>query len=278
MNSRRLTNIALKSVFIATLAITISACSTTRRTIREPLKEQGADFLFSSLKSSELKYNYFSARFSTSFVQQKNVTSFSGQIRIHKDSLIWISISPVLGIEMARLLITNDSIKYMNRIDNNYFISDFNYINTLINSTLDFDMLQAFLTGNDFSFYENSSFRAGVDNQEYRLVTTDRRKLKKYVRRNQDINIPIQHIWLSAETFKISRVMVREVQQGGRKLEGTYEYVNNGNQLVPLKLNFDLETAENKNQIMVEYSKLNTADSLAFPFKIPEKYIRVDKF
>ncbi|NTW24563.1 MAG: DUF4292 domain-containing protein [Lentimicrobium sp.] len=256
----------------------ISSCGSVRRTIREPLKEQGADFLFSNLKSNELKYTYFSARFSTSFEQQKNVTSFSGQIRIQKDSLIWISISPVLGIEMARLLITNDSIKYMNRIDNIYFISDFNYINNLINSTLDFDMLQAFLTGNDFSFYENSSFKAGIDNQEYKLVTTDRRKLKKYVRNNQEINIPIQHIWLSSETFKISRVMIREVQLGGRKVEGTYQYLNDGTQLVPEKLSFNLETAENKNQLVLEYSKLNTADSLAFPFKIPEKYTKVDKF
>ncbi len=256
----------------------LASCSTVRRTIREPLKEQGPEYLFSNLKSNELKYTKFSARFTTSFTQQKNETSFSGQIRIQKDSLIWISISPVLGIEMARLLITNDSIKYMNRIDNYYFVSDFNYINSLINSTLDFDMLQAFLTGNDFSFYENSSFKAGIDNQEYSLLTTNRRKLKKYVRNNQLINIPIQHIWLSPETFKISRVLVRETQQGGRKLEGKYEYMNTGNQLVPEKLSFDLETSENKNQIDVRYSKVTLNDSIAFPFRIPSKYRKSDKF
>jgi hypothetical protein len=260
------------------LIIILSSCSTARRTIREPLKEQGPEFLFSNLKSNELKYDSFSARFTTSFTQQKNQTSFSGQIRIKKDSLIWISISPVLGIEMARLLITNDSVKYMNRIDNYYFVSDFNYINSLINSTLDYDMLQAFLTGNDFSFYENSSFKAGIDNQEYHLSTTNRRKLKKYVRNNQLINIPIQQIWLSPETFKISKVLVREAQQGGRKLEGTYQYLNNGNQLVPEKLSFNLETSENKNRVIVLYSKVNTVDSIAFPFRIPEKYRKSDKF
>jgi outer membrane lipoprotein-sorting protein len=263
---------------IIVLILVLSSCSTARRTIREPLKEQGPEFLFSNLKTNELKYNSFSARYTTSFTQQKNETSFSGQIRIKKDSLIWISISPVLGIEMARLLITNDSVKYMNRIDNYYFISDFNYINSLINSTLDFDMLQAFLTGNDFSFYENSSFKAGVDNQEYYLSTTNRRKLKKYVRNNQLINIPIQQIWLSPETFKISKVLVREAQQGGRKLEGTYQYLNNGDQLVPEKLSFNLETSENKNRVIVQYSKVNMVDSIAFPFRIPEKYRKSDKF
>lgn len=259
------------------LLITAS-CSTMRRTIREPLKEQGADYLFNNLKSNELKYTYFSSRFSASFYQQKNETSFSGQIRIYKDSLIWISISPVLGIEMARLLITNDSVKYMNRIDNNYFVNDFNYINTLINSTLDFDMLQAFLTGNDFSFYENSSFKAGVDNEEYRLATTNRRKLKRYVRNNQDINIPVQHIWLNPATFKISRVMIRELTPGGRKLEGRYTYDSIASQLVPADLMFDLETAENKNDIRVQYTRTNITDTIQFPFRIPEKYTKVNKF
>lgn len=102
------------------------SCSSTKRMIKEPLKEQGAEYLFENLKQNELKYNFFSARFSAGFRQNKIRNSFSGQIRIHKDSLIWISISPALGIEMARVLISNDSVKYMNRIDNTYFISDFN--------------------------------------------------------------------------------------------------------------------------------------------------------
>lgn len=277
MNKKTI-KITFSFLTIISILILANSCGSVRHTIKEPLKEEGAEYLFSNLKSNELKYNFFSAKFSASFYQQRNETSFSGQIRIQKDSLIWISISPVLGIEMARLLITNDSVKYMNRIDNNYFISDFNYINSLINSTLDFDMLQAFLTGNDFSFYENSYFRPGIDNQEYKLITTNRRKLKKYVRNNQEINIPIQNIWLSPETFKISRVLIRELQQGGRKLEGKYDYELEGNQLVPHKLSFDLETSEHKNQINVEYSKVSITESLSFPFRIPDKYSRVEKF
>ncbi len=102
MNKNTRTHKAL--LFSTTLALIVflTGCNTVRRTIREPLKEQGSEFLFSNLKSNELKYSRFSARFSASFTRDKNETSFSGQIRIQKDSLIWISISPVLGIEMAR--------------------------------------------------------------------------------------------------------------------------------------------------------------------------------
>ncbi|MDY0103368.1 MAG: DUF4292 domain-containing protein [Lentimicrobium sp.] len=262
----------LLSVFVST------ACSTSKRTIKAPLKEQGAEYLFENLKKNELKYDYLTAKFSAVFSQNKKNTSFSGQIRIQKDSLIWISISPALGIEMVRVLITNDSVKYMNRIDKSFFCSNFDYINTLVNSTLDYDMLQSFLTGNDFSFYENSSFKAGIDNHEYKLITTNRRKLKKYVRNNQETSIPLQNIWLNPETFKISRVMIKELVQNGRKLEGTYEYSLNDGQLMPFSVRFELETIDNKNTIEVNYSKISITSQLDFPFRIPDKYSKVTGF
>ena len=255
-----------------------SACSLSKRTIKAPLKEMGAEYLFQNLKSHELKYDFLSARFSASFLQDKKSTTFSGQIRIQRDSAIWISISPIMGIEMVRVLITPDSIKFMNRIDKSYFVDNFDYINTLINSTLDYDMLQSFLTGNDFSFYENSSFRAGIDNEEYKLITTNRQKLKKYVRNHQEISIPIQNIWLNAETFKISKVLIRELTPNGRKVEGFYEYSMNQGQLMPAKVRFDLETMDHKNTIEMDYSKISISDDLSFPFTIPDKYRRVSKF
>ena len=264
-------------MLISFLFIT-SACSISKRTIKAPLKEQGAEYLFENLKKHELKYDFLSAKFSATFSQDKKSTTFSGQIRIQRDSAIWISISPIMGIEMVRVLITPDSIMFMNRIDKSYFSDNFNYINTLINSTLDYDMLQSFLTGNDFSFYENSSFRAGIDNLEYKLITTNRQKLKKYLRHNEEISIPIQNIWLNAETFKITKVLIRELVPTNRKLEGFYEYSMNEGQLMPAKVRFDLETLDHKNAIEMDYSKISLSNKLSFPFTIPDKYRRVSKF
>lgn len=259
------------------LMLLISSCSSTRRLIKEPLREEGAAFLFENLKQNELKYDYLSARFSAEFSQDRNRNSFSGNIRIKKDSIIWISIVPALGIEMIRVMITNDSVWFINRIENTYMIGDFSYINSLINSSLDFDMLQAFLTGNDFSFYENSEFRASVDHQEYKLMTTNRRKLKKESRNNQETAIPVHDIWLDPESFKISRVMIRELNQGGRRLEGRYRYTKLENQMVPSRLQFELEANGHKNTIQVDFTRISINEKLQFPFRIPEKYTPLGK-
>lgn len=265
-------------IILLMVAVVVSSCSTSRKAIREPLKEQGTEYLFKNLKDNELNYHCFSAHFDANFIQNKKSTPISGQIRIQRDSIIWISVSPMMGIEMVRLLVTNDSIKYINRIDNTYFIGPFSYFNHLINSTLDFDMLQSFLTGNDFSRYENTSFKGSIDNTEYKLVTTDRRKLKKYIRNNEEINIPIQHIWLNPETFKINRIMVREISPSNRTAEAKYSHENISGQLIPTGIIFDVETSQEKTSININYSKVVLGDILQFPFKIPEKYTRINKF
>lgn len=264
---------------IAIIAVTLifSSCSISRRTIKEPLKEQGTEFLFQNLKANELDYTFFSARFSAKFNQGKKENSLSGQIRMYRDSLIWISLSPLAGIEMARVLITNDSIMFINRIEGTYFVGSFDYVNKVINSTLDFDMLQSFLTGNDFSRYENTSFKGTIDNMEYKLVTTDRRKLKKYLKNNEDVNIPIQNIWLNPETFKITRILIKEATMSERKAEARYEHETVASQLVPSTIHFEVETNTQKSTIDIQYSKIMLQDSLQFPFKIPEKYNRIDK-
>lgn len=269
--------IYLLAMVVLIITLTTS-CSSTRKIIREPLKEQGTEYLFNNLKERELQYQHFSAKFNAAFTQNKKETQITGQIRIKRDSLIWVSISPLMGIEMARLQLTNDSIWFINRMDNTYFSGSIEYINKLINSTLDFDMVQSFLTGNDFSHYENASFKGGIDGSEYTLETSNRRKLKKFLKDNREVRIPLQRIWLNPETFKISRILIRELVPNGRKAEAHYNYESLDGQFVPNKVKFDVETEKDKTQLNINYSKIIIGDALQFPFRIPEKYTRVEKF
>ena len=272
--NRLSTALKLLLIFVIPFALLQQGCSGTRRAIKAPLKEEGADYLFDKLKQSELHFSDLSAKFSAEYTVDKKKTSLSGQLRIKHDSLIWISISPLLGIEMARMELTNDSAKYINRIGSTYFLRDIGYINELLNKTLDFDMVQAFLLGNDFSFYENGKFRAGIDNNNYKLITAERHKLKKYMRLNEEAaSIPLQHIWLDPSNFKITQILVKEIENDNRKFEADYSgfQLING-QLFPTELNFDIETGSKKVNIKVKYSKIVLDQNQSFPFRIPDNY------
>src|ERR1035437_5918516 len=166
------------SIGLAFLVI-FTSCETKRSIIKAPIKEKGETYLFDKLKENELKYTSFSAKFSAEYEKNNKRTNISGLIRISRDSIIWASITPVLGIEAVKLSISLDSVKVINRIDGTYLIKDFSFINNMLNRNLDYDMLQSLITGNDFSVYDNNSFKAGMDNKEYKLSTYNRRKLRK---------------------------------------------------------------------------------------------------
>lgn len=258
------------------MLVFLTSCRTTRSVIKEPIKEEGADFLFTKLKENELKFDWFSAKFNLDFVLDKKKTSFRGQIRMRKDSAIWVSFSPALGIEMARLLITNDSILYLNRINKVYFEGDYNAVNRRFGTNLDYDVLQSILLGNDLTFYEEGKFRVSYDSKEYHLVTAGRSKLKKYVKTKEDASrVYIQNIFLDPLTFKITKMKIKELAQENNKLDAYYsDFRTLDGQLFPHHLNFDI-TATSPVIVDVYYSRIDLVSPQRLPFKVSSKYERI---
>jgi len=257
--------------------IIFTSCTSQRKAVRAPLKEHGEQYLIEQLKAHELKFNQLSAKFAVTYKIDRKKTSFSGTLRIEKDSMIWISISPALNIEAIRFILTPDSIKYINRINNTYFLRDFAYINQLLNKTLDYDMAQSFLLGNDFSLYETNKFKASIDNQLYKLNTTDRRKIRRVVRKsNDEISIPLQTIWLEPDSFKIAKVLLKEAERDSRKFTAQYSnYEIIEEQLIPSKEIFEVETDKEKVTIKIEYSKITINQQQTYPFRIPENFTEI---
>ena len=259
------------------LGLILVSCETSRTIIKEPLKEYGAEYLFEKLKENELKFDWFSAKFSLDLVMDKKKTSFTGQIRMRKDSVIWVSLSPALGIEMARMIITTDSIKFINRLNKTFFVGDYQIVNKFLKSNVDYDVIQAILLGNDLTFYENRKFRATYDSKEYHLVTANRRKLKKHLKTKEDAErIFIQNIFLDPETFKITAMKIKEIKKENKKLEAGYsDFDLIDNQLFPRRISYAI-SAETPVKIDLSYSKIGLNNVLSFPFKISSKYSRIE--
>lgn len=261
--------------------VILSSCVTKRSIIKAPIKEKGESYLFDKLKENELKYTSFSAKFTAEYEKNRKRTNISGLIRISKDSLIWASITPILGIEALKLSISLDSVKVINRIDGTYLIKDFSFINDMLNRNLDYDMLQSLITGNDFSIYDNSSFKAGMDNKEYKLSTFNRKRLRKLSKLNDSLKttIPLEHINLDPETFKISKVIIKESENTIRSFEATYSnHTIIDKQLVPQTVIFTINDGNNKIKITLKYSKIQINPTQNYPFNINTKYKRVNNF
>lgn len=239
------------------------------------LDYKNAKTLTANLKTNEFNFDKLNAKLNVETVIDSSFNSFTISLRMKKDSVIWMSISK-LGIEGARALITKDSVKFFNRISNNYFKGDFTYTSKIFNTQLDFEMLQSLLIGNSVAFYnEDEKIKPGVDNCQYTLGTIRKYKLRRVMEKGKELKEPAQSIYMIPETFKISRILFYEFNPD-RSFDARFaEYTNvDSTQLFPLQMNYCIKAQKNI-KIDIHYNKPRLNEEQSFPFKIPENYEQI---
>ena len=94
------------SVFLLLLLLTV-ACTSKRKTVSPMVHAK--DYTWMSAKvNGEL-----------SMENGENVR-FTGLLRMYRDSTVWLSVSAFMGVENARILVTNDSVMMLNRVNQTY--------------------------------------------------------------------------------------------------------------------------------------------------------------
>jgi hypothetical protein len=265
-------------VLLLILLVMLGACKLKRETKKEikgnVKQDEGVDFIFSKMKASQLDFRTLSMKFQATVESDKDKSvTFNGNMRIVKDRAMWLSLSAILGVEAFRVIITQDSVKMINRLNKTYFKGDYQLINNLLKSPFDFDMLQALVTGNDFSYYENNIFKVGEDDLTYKISTLGRKKLKNYVANADDMDkVLVQDMWIAPGTFKIVRQQIKEISKQNSKVIIDYgDFEELGNQLFPKNVTVVVET-EQKMSIFVKYEKVALDEEVTIPFTIPESY------
>jgi hypothetical protein len=267
------------SFFLIAIFIFLASCRTSRKVTGEkkPITDnKSAKVLSEDLKRNQFKYNWISAKFSAEVDIDSNKTSFNVSMRGRKDSVLWMSISPALGIEVARAIITRDSVKFIDRIHSVYFKGDYNYISKLLNAELDFDILQSLLVGNSVDFYdEEDKLRTFIKDNNYVLSTIRKKTLRKVINRNKELRDPLQTIWLEPETFKITRILFKDFNTD-RTFDADFSKFNKVDTLLfPYMINCHIK-AEKMVDFSIDYSKVSINSVQEFPFNIPNKYERIE--
>lgn len=262
-------------VVFVTLLLVFS-CKAPKEVEKVKLEHYSTKELLEKLETNELKFETLSTKADITYTDDKE-TSFKANLRIRKDSAIWLSITPALGIEMARVLITTDSVLFMDRIHNKYFIGDFAFINKLFDVDLDYSMLEALLVGNSIDFEKNEKIRTSIDRKKdyYYIGTEKKRKVKKDIKKEKEvIKNQSQILWIYPESFKIAELLLFDPEKD-QSLTGVFSnHKIVDEQLFPFNLNFKVESKKNL-KIDVEYGKVTLNKELNLSFKIPEKYEQI---
>lgn len=258
--------------------ISLFACKTRQKTVTPDLgriKHISDKNLIDSLEYNEFKFNVLSAKASVKYIDDKE-TSFKAHIRVKKDSAIWVSITPLLGIEMARVVITKDSVMFLNRIDKQYFVGTFDYINNKFGTDLDYQMIEAVIIGNSIEFEkEEKDIITNIDKKKhaYYISTEKKRKVRKDLKKDKNkLKELTQALWLSPENFKIIE-LVLSIPKSDHSLVSKYSnFIAIENKSFPQKIDITL-ISEKTVAILIDYTKVSIEkEDISFIFKIPAKY------
>jgi len=258
----------LISVLVGSLFF-FSACRSVRPLAGKALKEMSFDQLYGKLEKNKQPFSYLRTKLSISYQKGNNEpVQLRAQIRLKNDSIIWMSIVPAMGIEAARVVLTTDSVKLLNRLKKNYLLGSYHLLDSLMHTNINYDMLQALLLGNHVTYLLLDS-AAVVDKQQYLLEMKMQMPVRDSISGNQFLT---QKIWLDPETFNIKALLLRESNMPGKDLQIFYDkYQKIDGYTIPLKMQIVIN-ARQKIIIRITYKKAEVNIPRDFPFIIPGKY------
>jgi hypothetical protein len=163
--------------------VTLAGCSNERRIARgKPLRNLPPGTILESADAAALEWDWISMKVDAEVNGPELSDSFKATIRMAKDSTIWISVS--LGLEVARLMLTEDSVHLLSKIPGNRFAYRGSYdgISDWIGTEMNLRNVQDLLTGRPMGLNpEEDKFLSRVDGPEYALIGKYKRPVRRLV-------------------------------------------------------------------------------------------------
>jgi hypothetical protein len=138
-------------------------------------KQQVSDIL-----TTPLNYTTFYGRAKVYYNSPQASGNATVYIKMKKDSVIWISVTGPLNVEGARVLITQDSIKILNKVEGSLQLNSIDQLQKITKLPLTFSDLQNVILGRA-AFIGGDSSGAAYEVQRDSIIVTATGNLLKYI-------------------------------------------------------------------------------------------------
>ena len=210
-----------------------------------------------------ITFSTFSSKAKVEYNDGKTNISANLQIRIRKDSLIWLS-GTMFGFEGIRATISKDSVWIINKLDKAYSIYSIKELGKKLNINLTYNIIEAILVGN---VPIKQDIKDNVIRQDDKVLLTQKDK---------DLTIYNQINKTSCKQEKL------DVKQNDGMGTAVINYTNFNvlNDFVfsyynTVNIDYIDQTGSHKTQMIINHNKVDlNENNLRFPFNIPNRYER----
>ncbi len=295
-------------LYLLILTVTVmSSCKVTKDADRKATIYRSPEKVIELTQEKDLQYKNLSMRASVTVSDGKKNTSFKASIRMHKDSVIWSSLS-LLGIAGAKTLITQDSIKIVNYKERTYISEHYDVMQSYLNSDiLSLSNLQKIILGDWFYIAENDKYRLKYNDTNYVVSTISERRLdkdwmekkidrlEKKIERQEEKDAdkakeilekkqkrkPRKYEGLAIEVqidpydLKVKSMLVKDYYFNGMLKTEYSDFKEVDNNLIPHHVNMTVE-GSNFISLDIDLYKISLDHDISTPFSIPAKYKKVE--
>ncbi|GJM29523.1 MAG: hypothetical protein DHS20C17_21580 [Cyclobacteriaceae bacterium] len=237
--------------------IVASACS-RKVTVTDP------DFVKDNkLVFSVQDFSYLNTRTKIQYKDEDRSVSTSANIRIKKDSIIWMSLTPLFGIEVARALITKDSLILLNRLNKEYMVYDFKNLSEKFQFDINYHLIQSLILGN-----------MPLEYQDMNEIVSSK---QFYIIKQQSGPYSIDN-YINRQLMKLQKVEVSEEPKKNKMIMEFDDHQKVEMFTIPFHslISLDYEHGEGlkSTEINIKHGHAELASALRFPFEIPSRYER----
>ena len=103
-------------------SILVTGCTNMRRLERgKPIRSEGSGGIMRKHIATLANPAWVAMRLQVDAEINGNSSGFKVNARMRRDSALWLSITPALGVEAARVLLTQDSVLFYSKVPGNRF-------------------------------------------------------------------------------------------------------------------------------------------------------------
>lgn len=287
----------MRIVIVILSLIILVSCGRQRDMVK--LKNIRPAKLVAEIDNGQLDYDWYSAKIATSIEVEGKTRSFKTMVKMKKDSAIWLSVSPLLGIEIARLVIRPDSAFFIDKIKNEYYMGSAETLGQKLNINVDYALMQDMIVANAVMFDPDEKFKSknddkhyivtsktkrlvrkavGINNRDIELETPDtvdvnlnERRYQRLIERSDD-ELIVKQYWISPEHFKPMKILISDIASD-RSMESEYsdfEEINDA--LLPEKVSYTFVENDAKIVTKLKYSRIKIDVPTKLPFSIPKDF------
>jgi hypothetical protein len=199
-------------------------------------------------------------RASAKYKHEDDSQSVSAEIKIKKDEKILVSIR-VLGITMAKALITPNEVQYYEKLNGTYFEGNYESLGQWLGTDLDFNKIQNMLIGKPIDDLTKGNYLFTETDNFYKLNTIEYKTEKSF--------------FFEAAHFLLKKQEISQPEKE-RNFEVNYpNFLDFTSGIFPGSLTINAFQKKVKTTIIIDYNSITFNEDLSYPYNVPDGYDRI---